>query len=148
MASYLNKRLSLGSPRNMWHVSGRQPFGSPRMKQYPQTSRPMCYRSISLNHHKPTYGNYGGRKKDLFKDVPLTPAPKMNGKGFSAGNTNQFSLGDMSDEEWACFLSCFNSILEEALESRSNQNVNFSRQRLGDLLSVMILCHIFSFKCF
>ena len=86
--------------------------------------------------------------KDMFKDVPLTPAPNLNGKGFSAGNTNQFSLGDMSDEEWTCFLSCFNSLLEESLESRSNQNVNFSRQRLGDLLSVMILCHIFSFKCF
>ena len=39
------------------------------------------------------YGNYGGRKKDLFKDVPPTPAPNLNGKGFSAGNTNQCSLG-------------------------------------------------------
>ena len=52
-----------------------------------------------LNHHKPTYGYYGGRKRDLFKDVPLTPAPMMNRKGFSAGNTNQFSVGDMTDEE-------------------------------------------------
>ena len=64
---------------------GHQSFGS--------------YRSISLNHHKLTYGNYGGRKRDLLKDVPLTPTPMMNTKGFSVGNTNQFSVGDMTDEE-------------------------------------------------
>jgi hypothetical protein len=135
----LNKRLSLGSPRNMWNAtSGHQTISSPRMKQPTQSSssRPMCYRSISLNHHIPMYGNYCARKKGLlFKDVPLTPAPKMGGgKGCSAdgnGRRNLFSLGDMSDDEWACFLSCFNGVLDEALAYRSNQSVNFSRHRLG-----------------
>ena len=66
----------------------------------------------------------------------------MNGKGVSAANTNQFSLGDMSDEEWTCFLNCFNSVLEEALESRSNQNVNFSRQRLGTSFQFDFVPHL------
>ena len=41
-----------------------------------------------------------------------------------------FSLGDMSDKEWNCFLDNFKELLEEALVVKSNQNVGH-RQRLG-----------------
>ena len=145
----VNKPFPVDSARSVWPTNG-QTFDNPGVKEDFETqrssnnrkaslfsfdsdfqpSRPTPYRSMSLNHHKQRYGKYSLRRKAFFKDVPLTPAPKMGGKGFSYGNSNQVSFGDMSDEEWNCFLSCFNGCLDEVLATRRPRNLNYKR-RLG-----------------
>lgn len=94
-----------------------------------ESPRAMPYRSVSFNYHKQRYGNHSDRQ-DPFKDVPLTPAPKLRGNAYTNANTNQLSLGEMSGEEWISFMAVFNELLEQALTARCTQKVSH-RQRLG-----------------
>lgn len=137
----------LGSPRTVNGPRGKASFYSPeketgkfvsesKLKSSSSVSksgldspRAISYRSVSFNYYKQRYGNYPNRP-DPFKDVPLTPAPKMRGSAFTSANTNQLSLGDMSNEEWISFMAVFNELLEQGLAIRCKQKVSHKR-RLG-----------------
>lgn len=102
------------------NFTGKSCLGSPKA---------MPYRSVSFNYHKQRYGNQSDRQ-DLFKDLPLTPAPKLRGNACYNAFTNQLSFGDMNGEEWISFMGVFNELLEKALATRCTQKVSH-RQRLG-----------------
>ena len=67
------------------------------------------------------YMNYRGGHKAL--------ASETIGKGNKSAPPT-FSLGDMNDKEWNCFLDHFKGLLQEALLAKCSQNI-VSRQRLG-----------------
>ncbi|MCO5563688.1 hypothetical protein L7F22_017335 [Adiantum nelumboides] len=113
-------RLASETNLNASGFSGKVSHASPRA---------VSYRSVSFSYHKQRYGNHHDRQ-DALKGVPLTPAPKLRCNAYTDGNINQFSLGDMSDEEWVSFLHVFNELLEQALATSCTQTVSH-RQRLG-----------------
>ncbi|KAH7444925.1 hypothetical protein KP509_02G098400 [Ceratopteris richardii] len=97
-----------------------------------RSPRIMPYRSASLSHHKQRYGvhpdHYG--RPDASKGVPLTPAPKLQGNPCNNKTQSQFSLGEMSYEEWMLFMTVFEELLEKALAMKCSQKASH-RQRLG-----------------
>lgn len=148
-ASFLSRRALAESPKCIWSVGSpslwaNQAFHSPKKETIKMVAeanskvsklaiaspRAMSYRSVSLNHHKQRYPNHPAERKGFFRGIPLTPAPKVRGKAFAFGTSNQFSLGDMNDDEWSCFMAVLNELLEQELATRCNQNVSY-RQRLG-----------------
>lgn len=90
-------------------------------------ARAMSYRSASLSDRKQRCSNYPERR--TF-GLPGVSASETLGKAKVAGSATAFSLGEMSEEEWRCFMEFFQELLQEAFAARCSEHAGY-RQRLG-----------------
>jgi hypothetical protein len=85
----------------------------------PRSAR--SYKSNSFNNRKQTRMDCRGGYKAL--------ASETISKGYNRAPPT-FSLGDMDEKEWSCFLNHFKGLLQEVLVAKCNQKSG-PRQRLG-----------------
>eukprot|EP00250_Pteridium_aquilinum_P009967 c19060_g1_i1 orf=303-2651(-) len=94
--------------------------------------RAMSYKSASLSDRK---------QRSKFLDqrtfgMPRVSASETLEKVKVAGSATAISFGELSEEEWICFMDCFEQILQEAFANRCSEPAGY-KQRLGISLPVL-----------
>lgn len=122
------------SPRSTSQISSSKDGVYQRMASWQISKTPvkaMSFKSASLSDRK---------QRSIFLErrtfgLPGVSASETLGKTMVAGSTTAISFGEMSGEEWICFMECFEQILQEAFATRCSERVGY-RQRLGISLPV------------